>query len=152
MDIVYFQGIRPFRLEPPWTSFTSKGYGPLGWRGEPSWTSFTSKGYDPLGWGGTIMDIFYFQGVRPFRLRGGTIMDILYCVICKMDDCATGWTFSKIWYAWIHQFQPRHCPHVAQRLSHRHVPNGTVESHFSPSQRYSVQVLRLPRKLKRRPM
>ena len=49
MDILYFQGVRPFRLG-----------------GEPSWISFTSKGYDPLGWGGTIMDILYFQGVRPF--------------------------------------------------------------------------------------
>ena len=62
MDILYFQGVRPFRFggggEPPWTSFTSKRYDPLGWGGEPSWTSFTSKGYDPLGWGGgTIMDL-----------------------------------------------------------------------------------------------
>ena len=55
MDILYFQGVRPFRL----------------WEEEPSWTSFTSKGYDPLGVGeGTIMDILYFQGVRPFRLGG----------------------------------------------------------------------------------
>ena len=36
MDILYFQGVRPFRLGEE----------------EPSWTSFTSKGYDPLGWGG----------------------------------------------------------------------------------------------------
>ena len=35
MDILYFQGVRPFRLGGK----------------EPSWTSFTSKGYDPLGWG-----------------------------------------------------------------------------------------------------
>ena len=56
MDILYFQGVRPFRLGEE----------------EPSWTSFTSKGYDPLGWGGTIMDILYL-------VRGGeTIMDILY--------------------------------------------------------------------------
>ena len=60
MDILCFQGVRPFRLggEPSWTSFTSKGYDPLGWGAEPSWTSFTSKGY------------LYFQGVRPFRLGG----------------------------------------------------------------------------------
>ena len=45
MDILYFQGVRPFRFG-----------------GELSWTSFTSKGYAPLGWGGTIMDSLYFQG------------------------------------------------------------------------------------------
>ena len=98
MDILYFQGVRPFKFggELSWTSFTSKGYDPLGWGrknyhghpllskgydplgwGELSWTSFTSRGYDPLGWGGTIMDILYFQ-VRPFRLEEVTIMDILY--------------------------------------------------------------------------
>ena len=55
MDILYFQGVRPFRLgeeEPSWTSFTSKGYDPLGWGVVPIWTSFTSQGYE-----GTIMDI-----------------------------------------------------------------------------------------------
>ena len=36
MDILYFQGVRPFRLgeeEMSWTSFTSKGYDPLGLEG-----------------------------------------------------------------------------------------------------------------------
>ena len=67
MDILYFQGVWPFRFGG----------------GELSWTSFTSKAYDPLGWGGSSMDILYwhresiistpqilyFQGLRPFRLR-----------------------------------------------------------------------------------
>ena len=82
MDILYFQGVRPFRLgggdhHGLLDILYSKGYDPLGWGGtimdilyfedilyfqgvrpfrlgerEPSWTSFTSKGYDPLGWGG----------------------------------------------------------------------------------------------------
>ena len=29
-----------------------------------------STEYGPLGWGGTIIDILYFQGVRPFRFGG----------------------------------------------------------------------------------
>ena len=51
MDILYFQGVRPFRL----------------WEEEPSWTSFTSKGYDPLGCGGVK------QYGHPLLERGTTL-------------------------------------------------------------------------------
>ena len=104
MDILYFQGVRPFSFgggnyhghsllprgyaplglggrttmdaplgwgELSWTSFTSKGYDPLGWGGELSWTSFTSKGYDPLGLGGELSwTSFTSKGVRAFWLGG----------------------------------------------------------------------------------
>ena len=72
MDILYFQGVRPFRLggkEPAWTSFTSKGYDPLGWGGRNHHGHpLLPRGTTLWVGGGTIMDILYFQGVRPFRL------------------------------------------------------------------------------------
>ena len=75
MDILCFQGVRPFRLEGgelSWTSFTSKGYDPLGWGGELSWTSFTSKGYDPLGWRGNYLGHLVIGRISSLLLRSFT--------------------------------------------------------------------------------
>ena len=52
MDILYFQGVRPFRLGG-------------NYHGHPLLPRGTT-----LEAGGAIMDILYFQGVRPFRLGG----------------------------------------------------------------------------------
>ena len=77
MDILYFQGVRRFRLEVGGLSynfFTSKGYHPLPWEGQLSWTSFISKGYHPVGLGGdAIMGILHFQGGRTLEVAEGEL-------------------------------------------------------------------------------
>ena len=126
MDILYFQGVRPFRFG--------------GW--EPSWTSFTSKGYDPLGWeGGTIMDILYFQVLH---LPRKTSRRSSKCCACHAKRA--GWAPNAA-----PATQTEAAPNVINRRRtsadlYVGAPSAAPATQNEPEE---LQVLRLPRKTSR---